>query len=97
MTMAEIRKGFKERREYYKRTGLDELIDFNKHMQDEVETLYKNGFIRNCSDDFISYCNGYQIKTCDYETCHIYSAFDMRSVEASKNTAREIAEFILNP
>ena len=96
MTMKEIRKGFANRRRFMKITGLTDLIGYVKQMQEEAELLYREGFILIPSDDFLRYANGYQINTGNYETFHINQTYDLRSITATKEAARGLAEYILN-
>lgn len=96
MTMQEIRKEFTAQRNFYKQVGLEELIGYSKQMQAEVEILWKEGYIAFASDDMLAYANGYQVNTCDYEGIHIRQTFGQRSIQATKEVAREIAKAILH-
>ena len=95
MTMSEIRKEFTSRKKFMKATGLDGLVGYMMQMQSEVELLYKEGFISIPSDELLAYANGYQINTGNYTTMHIAQHYDLKSIAATKEAAKELAEYIL--
>lgn len=96
MTMTQIRKEIKERKESAIRMGFD-LADWYDDISCALENLWKNGFISDyeVSTEVLKLANGYQINYGNYNTCHINQTFDLRSIKMDRKTVKEFGEFIL--
>lgn len=95
MTMTEIRKAFKDRRNFAKtfKNGLD---DYYKITLETFENLYKFGYITTFDNDFLKFANGYQINSGNYETLHINQTLDLHSIAADKRTVKDMMITFLN-
>ena len=98
MTLKEIMKVSKQHSEFCKKSGLEELADWQEEMRKVCAKLYTTGLLREeeISNDLLKMANGFQCRTGEYETFHISQTYDLRSIECmSKTTAREFAEYVL--
>lgn len=98
MTMNEIKKAVKNHMDFCNKSGLEELADWLGDMLKACENLYNYGGLRGyeVSDDMLKAANGFQCRTGNYETLHIYQTLDLRSIYIDdKKTAREFAEYAL--
>lgn len=93
MTMAEIRKAMKEQ---IKRDVIPELKEYDREILGNIETLWKNGYLNEFSNDFLKIANGYLINSGNYEGCHIATTLDLRVISMDKKTVKEFGEYIVN-
>lgn len=95
MTIAQIRKEIKERKESAVRMGID-LAGWYDEIARTIETLWANGFATEYSDDILKLANGYQINSGNYETCFISQTFGLHCIKMSRKAVKEFAAFILD-
>ena len=89
MTIKEIKKEFKNRRNFAKTIDAA-LVEYFDTMLNTFDDLYKNGYITTFDNDFLRFVNGYQINTGNYDTLHINQTFDLRSIKADKKTVKNM-------
>ena len=94
MTIAQIRKEIKERKESAVRMGID-LSGWYDDIAHAIETLWADGCMTEYSDDILKLANGYQINYNNYETCYISQTFDLHCIKMDRKAVKEFAEFIL--
>lgn len=94
MTIAQIRKEIKERKAFAVNMGID-LGGWYDEIARTINALWADGFTSEFSDDILQLANGFQINTCNYETCHISQTFDLHCIKMDRATVKEFAEFIL--
>ena len=98
MTFKEIIKESKNHSEFCKKSGLEELADWQEEMRRTCTKLYTTGLLykEEISNELLKMANGFQCKTGEHENFHVNQTYDLRSIEClSKTTAREFAEYVL--
>ena len=95
MTIAQIRKEIKGRKESAVRMGID-LAGWYDEIARTIETLWAYGYLTEYSDDIIKLANGYQINYGNYETCIISQTYDLHCIKMDRKAVKEFAAFILN-
>lgn len=93
MTMTEMRKAYKSKRDFAARIqGLEGLVWYYDSTKRTLETLWKEGATTEFTNDFLKVANGYQISTGDYEGIHINQTYNLHSITATKQVVKELAE-----
>lgn len=95
MTMTEIRKEFRNNRNFAKFIN-DDLCKYYDAMLRAFETLYREGYIVEFDNDFLKFVNGYQINSGNYETLHVNQTLDLHSIAADKKTVKDMMITFLN-
>lgn len=94
MTMTEMRKAYKSKRDFAANTpGLEGLVWYYDSMKQTLETLWKEGTTTNFDNDFLKIANGYQISKQEYEGLHILQTLDLHRITATKAVVKELAEW----
>lgn len=94
MGITEIRKSLKKRIQFDEVACGGYLAPYFQEILDTINELWKEGYIRNFSDDILRLLNGYQINTGDYDGCHILQTLDLRSVEMTKTSVKAFGTYI---
>ena len=94
MTISCFRAEIKKRIRFAQLSG-SELDGWYKEINESINSLWKNGFITDFSDEILALANGYQVNSGNYETFHVSQTFDLRSISAEKKAVKEFAAFIL--
>lgn len=94
MGIAEIRKSLKKDIQFDTALGGGYLAPYFQEILDTINELWKEGYIRNFSDDILRLLNGYQINTGDYDGCHISQTLDLHSVEMTKASVKAFGTYV---
>lgn len=96
MTIRELRKELKRKLNSLNLLGLDEIADYYTAEWVAFEELYREGTVRNFSNDFLANANHYQRYTREYENLSILQTLDLHSISATKKVARDMMAMFLN-
>lgn len=94
MTMKEFRKELNAKRNFAK-SFIPGLVEWYDEIEVVIETLWKQGFVTEYTNDMLKCANGFQINTCNYETFHVSQTFDLHTIKADKKATKEFAEFLI--
>ena len=93
-TMKEIRAEYAKRIRFAENFGLDLMVPYHKGERDTIERLWKDGYTKEYSSEFLALANGYKITTGDPDF-HVTNCLDLHLIESSKASTKRLAAFIL--
>lgn len=94
MNITEIRKSLKSSIKFDAVLGTGCLAPYYKEVLDNINKLWRDGFVVNFSADFLALLNGYQVNTGDYDGCHICQTLDLHSVEMTKTSVKAFGAYV---
>ena len=95
MTMTAFRKEIKARKQFDVALNGGNLVSYYEEIEKVVESLWKNGYAENFSNDILALANGYQVNSGNYAGCNIKQTLDLRSITMDKAAVKEFAAYAI--